>query len=88
MNWRGKPPISHQVILSLIAATTTCSGRPIHVRLDETEYPKGIKVSDDQLEAVNLDGHAFHPEWNYTISPNTPAAAALSGAGVPALTAG
>ena len=87
MNLRGKPLISHQVILSLIAATTTCSGRPIHVRLDETEYPKGIKVSDEQLEAVNLHGHAFHPEWNYTISPNAPAAAACDDADVLALTA-
>jgi hypothetical protein len=87
MNWRGKPLISHQVIVSLIAATTTGSGRPVHVRLDETEYPKGINVSDDQLDAVNLQGHAFHPEWNYTISPNAPAAAAFQDAGVLALTA-
>ena len=88
MNWRGKPLISHQVIISLIAATTTGSGRPVHVRLDETEYPKGIKVSDDQLEAVNLQGHAFHAEWNYTVSPNAPAAAAFQDAAVLALTAG
>jgi Rhodopirellula transposase DDE domain len=69
MNWRGKPLISHEVIISLIAASTTGSGRAVHVRLDETEYPKGIKVSDEQLQTVNLSGHAFHPEWNYTISP-------------------
>jgi hypothetical protein len=87
MNWRGKPLISHQVIISLIAATTTGSGRPVHVRLDETEYPKGIKVSDDQLDAVNLQGHAFHPEWNYTISPTAPPAAACDNADVLALTA-
>ena len=76
MNWRGKPLVSHQVIVSLIAATTTGSGRTVHVRLDEAEYPKGIKVSDQQLKAVNLEGHAFHPEWNYTISPNGLTAAA------------
>ncbi len=75
MNWRGKPLISHQVIVSLIAATTTGSGRSVHVRLDETEYPKGIKVPDQQMQAVNLHGHAFHPEWNYTITPNAPAVA-------------
>lgn len=69
MNWRGKPLISHQVIVSLVAATKTGSGRPVHVRLDEAEYPKGIKVTDDQLDAVNLHGHEFHPEWNYTITP-------------------
>jgi len=70
MNWRGKPLISYQVIVSLIAASRTGSGRQVHVRLDETEYPKGIKISDEQLEAVRLHGHAFHPDWNYTISPN------------------
>jgi hypothetical protein len=76
MNWRGKPLISHEVIVSLIAASRTGSGHSVHVRLDETEYPKGIKVSDKQIQAVNLHGHKFHPEWNYTISPSpTPAPA-------------
>ncbi len=71
MNWRGKPLISHQVIISLIAATTTRSGLKVHARIDDHEYPKGIKVSDAELAAVNLTGHHFHPEWNYTISPST-----------------
>jgi hypothetical protein len=69
MNWRGKPLISHQVIISLIAATTTRSGLKVHARIDDREYRKGIKVSDAELAAVNLCGHQFHPEWNYTISP-------------------
>jgi hypothetical protein len=69
MNWRGKPLISHQVIISLIAATTTRSGLKVHARIDDREYHKGIKVSDAELAAVNLTGHQFHPEWNYTISP-------------------
>jgi hypothetical protein len=69
MNWRGKPLISHQVIISLIAATTTRSGLKVHARLDRTDYPKGIKVSDQELAAVDLIGDAFHPEWNYTIRP-------------------
>jgi hypothetical protein len=69
MNWRGKPLISHQVIISLIAATTTRSGLKVHARLDQTDYPKGIKVRDRELAAVQLTGHAFHPEWNYTIRP-------------------
>ncbi len=69
MNWRGKPLISHQVIISLIAATTTRSGLKVHARLDETEYPKGIKVSKQELAAVDLTGDAFHPEWNYSIRP-------------------
>jgi hypothetical protein len=69
MNWRGKPLISHRVIISLIAATTTRSGLKVHARLDQTEYPKGIKVSDRELAAVQLTGDTFHPEWNYTIRP-------------------
>jgi len=87
MNWRGKPLTSHQVIISLIAASRTGSGRSVHVRLDEAEYPKGIKVSDEQLEAVNLCGHAFHPEWNYTISPSPPPTAARADSAVLALAA-
>jgi hypothetical protein len=69
INWRGKPLISHQVIISLIAATTTRTGLKVHARLDKTDYPKGIKVTERELRAVSLHGHDFHPEWNYTISP-------------------
>lgn len=87
MNWRGKPLISHQVIISLIAASRTGSGRNVHVRLDEAEYSKGIKITDKQLEDVNLHGHAFHPEWNYTVSPSPPAAAGREDSAVLALVA-
>jgi len=69
-NWRGKPLISHEVIINLIAATTTQSGLEVYARLDQGSYPKGIEVTDRQLAAVNLDGDAFHPEWNYTIKPS------------------
>jgi len=68
-NWRGKPLITHQVIVSLIAATTTTSGLSVRSRLDERRYPKGRRVSDVQLARVNLEPHAFHGEWNYTIHP-------------------
>jgi len=68
-NWRGKPLISHEVIINLIAATTTRTGLKVYARLDERAYPKKITVTDDQLAAVNLNGNAFHPEWNYTIAP-------------------
>ena len=78
MNWRGKPLISHQVIINLIAATTTRSGLKVHARIDDRKYEKAIKVSDAELAAVNLNGHDFHPEWNYTISPRTPAPPATS----------
>ena len=67
-NWRGRPLVSHEVIVNLIAATTTTSGLEVYARLDEGEYPK-VEVSDDDLAAVNLTGDRFHPEWNYTITP-------------------
>jgi hypothetical protein len=69
-NWRGKPLVSHQAIVQLIAATTTKSGLKVRCELDQNTYPAGIKVSDAEIEAVNLARHDFHGEWNYTISPN------------------
>lgn len=68
-NWRGKPLITHQVIVNLIAATTTTSGLVVRSRLDERAYPKARRVSDAQLAGVHLTPHAFHGEWNYTIHP-------------------
>jgi hypothetical protein len=69
INWRGKPLRSYRTIVQLIAATTTDAGLKVRAELDEKKYPKGVKVSDDQLAAVNLSCHAFHGDWNYTISP-------------------
>ena len=69
-NWRGKPLVSHQVIIQLIAATTTKAGLKVRCELDPNIYPTGIKVSDHDLDAVNMLRHDFHGEWNYTISPN------------------
>jgi transposase len=69
-NWRGQPLISHQVIISLITATTTSTGLEVHARLDENDYLK-IEVTDTQLAAVNLTRHSFHGEWNYSINPSS-----------------
>ncbi|HWG05917.1 MAG TPA: ISAzo13 family transposase [Beijerinckiaceae bacterium] len=69
INWRGKPLRSYRTIVQLIAATTTDTGLTVRAELDENKYPKGVKVSDAQLPAVNLAPHSFHGEWNYTISP-------------------
>ena len=71
MNWRAKPLISRQVIIDLIAATSTSTGLKVYARLDERTYPDKVKVSDAQLAAVQIDRHPFHPEWNYTIKPHT-----------------
>jgi hypothetical protein len=71
-NWRGKPLVSHQVIVQLIAATTTKTGLKVRCQLDENTYPAGIKVSDAEMEAVNLTPHDFHGDWNYTVTPKAP----------------
>ena len=70
MNWRGKPLVSHEVIVNLIGSTTTQSGLIINAELDTNIYPKGIRVSDDELKMVNLTKAAFHGEWNYIIAKN------------------
>ena len=69
MNWRGRPLVSHDVILELIGATTTRTGLTVHAVRDLGSYPTKIKVSDAELAAVHGAPHAFHGEWNYTISP-------------------
>ena len=69
MNWRGKPLSSHEVIVNLIANTTTRQGLEIQAEIDSNSYPKGIKVTDAQLEEINLIKADFHGEWNYSILP-------------------
>jgi transposase len=66
-NWRGKPLVSYQTIVQLIAATTTSAGLKVRCELDQNTYPAGIKISDKEIKAVNLDRHDFHGEWNYTV---------------------
>ena len=70
-NWRGKPLVTHQVIVNLIAATTTKTGLIVRSRLDDRVYAKGRRVTDKQLAGVHLEPDAFHGEWNYTIRPRT-----------------
>lgn len=71
-NWRGKPLVSHQVIIQLIANTTTDTGLTVACRLDNTTYEKGIKVSDAEMAALNIQPANFHGEWNYTFAPRQP----------------
>jgi hypothetical protein len=66
-NWRGKPLISHEVIVNLIAATTTQTGLTVRCQLDTAPYPAGLKVSDREMAAIQLQPDDFHGEWNYTI---------------------
>ncbi len=71
-NWRGKPLLTHQVIVQLIASTTTQTGLTVQCRLDQNAYDKGIKVSDAEMAKLNITPANFHGEWNYTIAPREP----------------
>ena len=68
-NWRGKPLVSHQTIVNLIASTTTKAGLIVKAALDTNEYPTAIKVTDAELAKLQLKPHAFHGEWNYALVP-------------------
>jgi hypothetical protein len=69
-NWRGRPLVSHEVIVNLIANTTTQAGLKIRAELDRGKYPTGIKITDAELALLNLKPDNFHGEWNYTILPD------------------
>jgi hypothetical protein len=68
-NWRGRPLISRQAVVSLIASTTTRTGLVVRAALDTNHYETAVKVSDEELATVKLKPHPFHGDWNYTIKP-------------------
>ena len=69
-NWRGKPLVSHQVIVNLIAATTTKTGLRVRAEIDPRKYPKGVKVTDQEVASIRIERDRFHGDWNYTIHPH------------------
>ena len=69
-NWRGRPLVSYQTIVQLIAATTTDTGLKVRCEVDDNTYPAGVKVTDAEMSALNIHRHDFHGDWNYTIKPN------------------
>ena len=69
MNWRGRPPTGHEVLVELIGATTTQTGLRVRAELDRGRDPLGVRVGDEELAAVPLARHAVHGEWNYTLQP-------------------
>ena len=73
MNWRGRPLTSHQVVVDLISATTTRTGLTVHAEPNTETYPRGIKVTNAEMDAISpqLKAHAFHGDWNYTLRPRT-----------------
>ncbi len=71
-NWRGKPLVSHQVIVDLIAATTTKAGLKVRAQIDSNLYPPGTKITDQQIAELHIERDLFHGEWNYKILPVPP----------------
>jgi hypothetical protein len=71
-NWRGKPLVSHEVIVQLIGATKTETGLKVECEIDGNLYPRGVQVTDQEMQAINLTRAEFHGEWNYTIGPTQP----------------
>jgi len=69
-NWRGRPLVSHEVIVNLIANTTTRAGLKVRAELDRRKYPIGIRITDTELASLNLKPANFHGEWNYAVLPN------------------
>ena len=68
-NWRGRPLVSHEVIVNLIANTKTRAGLRIRAELDRGNYPTGIKITDAHLNTLNLKQAKFHGKWNYAVLP-------------------
>ena len=68
-NWRGKPLVSHEVVVNLIGATTTATGLTVRTALDPNVYPAGLSVTDAEMETLYLRPDAFHGEWNYALLP-------------------
>ena len=69
-NWRGQPLTDHAVIVNLIGHTTTAADLTIQAELDQGSYPTGIKVTDQQMQALSLHPADFHgQDWNYSIAP-------------------
>ncbi len=71
-NWRARPLVSYQTIVQLIAATTTDAGLKVQCEIDTNTYPAGVKVTDAEMDSINIHRHDFHGDWNYTINPQIP----------------
>ncbi len=79
MNWRGKPLVSLAAVVNLIDATTTASGLRVRSEIDTRSYPQGVRVTDEQMQSINLSRHEFHGDWKYTIRPTAPINVGLPG---------
>ncbi|HQT75251.1 MAG TPA: ISAzo13 family transposase [Acidiphilium sp.] len=79
LNWQGQPLVSYEAVIGLISSTQTRSGLRVKAVLDPKQYDTGVEVSDEQMETVNLQSHACHPQWNYSIKPRKTERGANSG---------
>ena len=70
LNWQGKPLVSYETVINLIGATRTTTGLRVKAKLDTRFYEAGVKITDEEMEQINLRAHRTNPEWNYTISPS------------------
>ena len=70
MNWRGRSLKTHQIIVDLIAATTTSTGLTVQCVLDTDQYPTGIKYTNEDVDALPITRHDFHGDRNYTLAPS------------------
>ncbi len=68
-NWRGRPLISYEVIVNLIASTKTNNGLKVSCEIDTNKYETGKKVSNEEFKKINIVRNEFHGEWNYSIEP-------------------
>jgi hypothetical protein len=73
-NWRGEPLGDYETIVTLIARTTTAKGLQVICRLDRRKYATGRRISDDEMNSINLERNRFHGDWNYVIRPHRTAA--------------
>ncbi len=68
-NWRGQPLVNLETIVNLIASTKTQKGLTVKCSIDENKYPKGLKITDEEMNSLNISKNDFHGDWNYTFSP-------------------
>ena len=69
LNWQGKPLVSYETVINLIGATRTTTGLRVKAKLDTRLYEAGVKITDEEMNQLNLRSHRTNPEWNYTVAP-------------------
>ena len=72
LTWKGQPLLSYETVVNLISTTRTQTGLRVQAKLDSAEYEIGVKISDAEMDLLNLERHPLHPVWNYTIGPRQP----------------